>query len=113
MKQIKKRIRKKRIIKRLLPFLLTIIITMAMIFGVIKICSLFFPDNRFNGYVPAAFGGKISKNVKTAQSLEIPDWIDYQIINVHTTARTGAHLKDIKNTSLSKLKNDIINRVRK
>ena len=70
---------------------------MAMIFGVIKICSLFFPDDRFNGYVPAAFGGKISKNVRTAQGLEIPDWIDSQIINVHTTARTGAHLKDIKN----------------
>ncbi len=97
MKQTKKRIRKKRIIKQLLPFLLTIIITMAMIFGVIKICSLFFPDDRFNGYVPAAFGGKISKNVKTAQGLEIPDWIDSQIINVHTTARTGAHLKNIKN----------------
>ena len=96
MKRTKKQIRKKRIIRKLVAFLLTSIITVAIIFGGIKICSLFFPDNRFSGYVPAAFGGKISKNVKIAQGLEIPDWIDSQIINVHTTARTGAHLKDIK-----------------
>ena len=89
--------KKKCLSKRILPSVITILLTVAFILGAVKICSLLFPDNGFNGYVPAAYGNRISKNVKTAQSLEIPDWIDSQIINVHTTARTGAHLKDIKN----------------
>ena len=88
--------KRKRLIRRILPPLFTILITAGIIIGGVKVCSLLFPDNRFSGYVPAAFGNRISKNVKTAQGLEIPDWIDSQIIDVHNTARTGAHLKDIK-----------------
>ena len=89
--------KKKCLGKRILPSVITILLTVAFILGAVKICSLLFPDNGFNGYVPAAYGNLISKNVKIAQGLEIPDWIDSQIIDIHNTARTGAHLKDIKN----------------
>ncbi len=38
-----------------------------------------------------------TKRVETAQQLEMPDWIDKDIIHKHTTARTGIVLEDIKN----------------
>ncbi len=92
-----KRTRKRRIIvRRLSAIILTVIITVGLIFSVVKFCQLFIPDISQDGFIPTVFGKRISKNVKIAQETEIPDWIDRQIINVHSTARTGAHLSDIK-----------------
>ena len=42
----------------------------------------------------------IIKRVTKAKALEIPDWIDVQLIHKHTTARTGINLKDIKKSLL-------------
>ena len=39
----------------------------------------------------------LSKNVRKAMELEAPDWVDKQIINIHSTARTGTKLRDINN----------------
>ncbi len=93
-----KRIKKRRIIlRRLSAVLITALVTFGIVFSAVKICQLFFPNLADDGFVPAAFGRRIAKNVKVAQGLEIPEWIDSQIITVHSTARTGAHLKDINN----------------
>lgn len=47
--------------------------------------------------MPSVFGKNVSKKVLKAEELQIPDWIDSQIIHKHTTARTGIKLTDIKN----------------
>ena len=55
--------------------------------------------------VGAVFGIKIYKSAKEPPSaklekvraIEIPDWIDKQIIHLHTTARTGTELDGVKN----------------
>lgn len=66
--------------------ILTIIVIIAVVTSVSK---TFFTDS--------GFGTLVSKRVKIAQGLEIPDWIDEEIIMVHSSARTGKHLSDIKN----------------
>ncbi len=53
----------------------------------------------------AVFGVKIFKSAKEPPSaklekvraIEIPDWIDEQLIHLHTTARTGIELDGVKN----------------
>lgn len=53
----------------------------------------------------AVFGVKIYKSAKKPPSaklekvraIEIPDWIDKQIIHLHNTARTGTELDGVKN----------------
>lgn len=53
----------------------------------------------------AVFGVKIYKSAKEPPSaklekvraIEIPDWIDEQLIHLHTTARTGIELDGVKN----------------
>ena len=53
----------------------------------------------------AVFGVKIYKSAKEPPSaklekvraIEIPDWIDKQIIHLHNTARTGTELDGVKN----------------
>lgn len=93
----KRRRKKQRLYRSFTAGFITVTITVGLIFSVVKFCQLFFPNNNDDGFIPAAFGRKIAKNVKIAQSLEIPDWIDIQIIDVHSTARTGNHLNDINN----------------
>ncbi len=66
--------------------ILTVIVIIAVVTSVSK---AFFTNS--------GFGTLISKRVKIAQGLEIPDWIDEEIIMVHSSARTGKHLSDIKN----------------
>lgn len=95
---VKRKKRKiKALVRRLAACLITVIITVTLVFSVVKFCQLFFPNTSYEGFVPTTFGKKISKNVKIAQGLAIPEWIVPQIISVHSTARTGAHLTDIKN----------------
>ena len=50
-----------------------------------------------DGFVPSAFGKKVSEKVLKAEKLQLPDWVDSQIIHRHTTARSGIKLTDIKN----------------
>ncbi len=88
--------RKRRLLKRLSVALITALITVGLVFSAVWFCQLFFPQMVSQGFIPAVFGRSISKNVKIAQGLEIPEWIDSQIINIHSTARTGIHLTDVK-----------------
>lgn len=38
-----------------------------------------------------------TQKVKNAQELQLPDWVDVQLIHKHSTARTGIKLEDINN----------------
>lgn len=93
----RKKRRRKIVLKRITILLVTVTVTTGLVFGVVKFCQLFFSEMYDKGFVPAAFGKNISQKVKTAQGLETPDWIDKQIIQQHSTARTGMQLTDIKN----------------
>lgn len=95
----KKRVRKRRKnLKRGLWWCaLTTVITAMLIVGGVFIIGLFNPSVYDNGFVPSPFGSNISKKVKKAKELQLPDWIDVQLIHKHTTARTGFYLNDIKN----------------
>lgn len=93
----RKRLKRKLFFKRLTIFLITVITTVALVFGVIEFCKLFFPEIYDKGYVPTPYGKNISEKVRQAQGMEIPDWIEKDIISVHSTARTGKQLADIKN----------------
>ena len=90
----RKRRKRKILIRRL--FLLSVT---AVILAFAVVIGTFFAnlinDNKSNGLVNDLFG--TSKRVEKAKELEIPDWIDVQLIHKHTTARTGINLKDIKN----------------
>jgi len=50
-----------------------------------------------SGFIPTPYGKNVSKKVLKAEELQMPDWIDEQIIHRHTTARSGIKLTDIKN----------------
>ena len=65
--------------KRILPFLI-----FALIVSVLSavLYQLFVPD---------------TKKVEKAQTLQMPEWVDEQLIHIHSTARTGIILEDIKN----------------
>ena len=89
--------RKRRRKKSIFSLISTVILTTLIILTVVRLCQLFFSDFSNFRFIPTPYGKKVSENVKKAQSAEIPDWIDSQIISVHLGARTGAHLNDIKN----------------
>lgn len=65
--------------KRILPFLIFALIA--------TIATAVF----YNLLVPD------TKMVEKAKDLQMPEWVDEQIIHKHTTARTGILLEDIKN----------------
>ena len=93
----KRYIKRKIKFKKLIIPVITLLVTVITVLCAVKICQLIFPSNLEYGYIPTSYGKHISKNVKLAQDLQLPDWVDKQIISVHSTARTGAHLNDIKN----------------
>ena len=87
----------KRKFRGIMPTLITVIATVSVIILAVELCQAIFPQTRYKGFVPSSMGQRISKSVKKAQSLEIPDWIDSQIIKVHSTARSGKNLWDVNN----------------
>ena len=94
----RRRIRRRKIIKRrILAGLMTVFFTISIIFGGIFIYRLFFPEEYDSGFIPTPYGKNVSEKVKKAEETEIPDWVDEQIIAIHSTARTGRKLTDIKN----------------
>lgn len=93
----RKKRRQKILIKRILAGLITVILTLSIILGGIFIYSLFFPEQFDSGFIPAPFGKNVSEKVEKAESTVLPDWVDVQLIDFHTTARTGIKLTDIKN----------------
>ena len=94
----RRRLRRRRIVRRrIFLCLFTVIFAVTVVGGGIFIYSLFNPHVYDDGFVPSPFGVSISKKVTKAKELELPDWVDVQLIHKHTTARTGIYLKDIKN----------------
>ena len=79
----RRRRRRKLILKRIICFLLLLAVAAGAVFGGIKI---------YNSLkeTPVA---KLEK----VRAIEIPDWIDEQIIHLHNTARTGTELNGVKN----------------
>lgn len=90
----KRKIRCRKImIKRLGFTFISLLLTIALIFAIISFCKGLFPNICSN---QSFKGFGVSKKVEKAMELEIPDWIDKQIINIHSTARTSAKLNDVK-----------------
>lgn len=85
--QLERRRRKKRkiIIKRIVCLLLFLVVTAGAVFGGVKI------------YKSVKGGGNTSAKLEKIKAIEIPDWIDEQIIHLHSTARTGKELDGVKN----------------
>ena len=80
----RRRKRRKIIIKRLICFLLLLGVTAGAFFGGMKIYKLFTGDDG------------TSVKLEKIKAIEIPDWIDGQIIRLHNTARTGTELDGVK-----------------
>lgn len=93
----RKKRRRQIIIKRILFAVITAVVTTALIIAGIGIYSLIAPEKFDEGFIPTPFGKNVSKKVALAKELEIPDWIESQLISFHTTARTGKNLTDINN----------------
>ncbi len=87
--------RKKVIIRRYIAAAITVLITAVFICTVIQVVGFFVGSEYDNGFIPAPYGTNISKKVKKAEELQLPEWVDVQLIHKHTTARTGIKLKDI------------------
>lgn len=87
--------RRKKIIRRVAAILLTVIITALAVFLAVKVIGLIKGVYYNDGFTPAPYGAKVSEKVEKAKTLQLPDWVDIQLIHKHTTARTGIHLTDI------------------
>lgn len=83
--QLERRRRRKRkiIFKRVVCFLLFIGVAAGSVFGGIKLYK--------------AFKEPPTAKLEKVRAIEIPDWIDEQIIHLHTSARTGTELDGVKN----------------
>lgn len=94
----RRRQRRRRIVKRrILAGIITVFFTLSIIFGGIFIYKIFFPEEFDSGFIPTPYGKNVSDKVEKAEELILPDWVDVQLINIHSTARTGIKLTDIKN----------------
>lgn len=90
--------RKRRVLrKKVFVFLVTFIVTTALIAVSLTVYKIFNPRKYDEGFIPSPFGTYISKRVKIAKEIEMPEWVGVQLIHKHTTARTGIELTDIKN----------------
>lgn len=78
----RRRRRRKLILKRVICFLLLLGVAAGAVFGIKIFKSAKEPP---------------SAKLEKVRAIEIPDWIDEQIIHMHTTARTGTELDGVKN----------------
>lgn len=85
----RKKRRRKIIIKRIFVMLLTVGILAGGVYGGVRLYGWL----KAGGSPQAAPGGTL----KYLTDIEIPEWIDQQIIHKHNTARTGAPLSEVKN----------------
>lgn len=79
----RRRRRRKLILKRVICFLLLLGLSAGAVFGGIKLYK--------------AFKEPTTAKLEKVRAIEIPDWIDEQIIHLHTSARTGTELDGVKN----------------
>lgn len=87
--------RRKAIIRRWIAAALTVILTASIVFGAVSCVRFFVKKKGNNGFIPAPYSSGDSKKVLKAKELEVPDFVDVQLINKHSTARTGKKLSDI------------------
>lgn len=79
-------------LRKWVKILITILAITSVLIAVFHI-----PFIRENHYIRTFLGlDATTKNVKIALETEIPSWIEKDIIHIHTTARTGRQLRDIK-----------------
>ena len=97
LKKIRKSRKRKIIIRRIWASVFTVLVALAIIFTSLSVCKFFFPDLFGSGITNIPFGGKLSEKVEKAKETVLPDWVDVQLINFHSTARTGKNLTDINN----------------
>lgn len=81
----RKKRRRKILIRRIILSALAVIAIAAVTVCAIYIDGILNPENHSN------------ENVKNAMDVEVPDWVDVQIIHKHGSARTGRKLQDVKN----------------
>lgn len=79
----RRRRRRKLILRRVICFLLLLGLTAGAVFGGVKIYK--------------SIKGPAAAKLEKVRVIEIPDWIDEQIIHLHNTARTGTELDGVKN----------------
>ena len=79
----RRRRRRKLILRRVICFLLLLGLTAGAVFGGVKIYK--------------SIKGPAATKLEKVRVIEIPDWIDEQIIHLHNTARTGTELDGVKN----------------
>lgn len=92
----RRRIRRLKI-KRFFLCFVTFALTAAVVCGGVALYKAVRGERYDSGYVPGPYGANVSKKVKKAQTLEVPNWIDTQLIHTHGSARSGIWLTDIKN----------------
>lgn len=94
----RRRLRRRRIaIRRLFLCGLTVVLAVLVVGAGVLVYRIFNPESYDDGFVPSPFGRNVSERVTKAKELEMPEWVDVQLIHKHTTARTGINLTDIKN----------------
>lgn len=96
-KQRQKRRKRKIAFRWTVLIMTTVALTTLLVLGVVGIAKMIFPSSFADGFIPAPFGSSVSKNVEKAKELQVPSYVDVQLIHKHTTARTGIQLTDIKN----------------
>lgn len=82
--------RRKIILRRIACFLLAAGVLTGVIYGGVRLYKTF-----KNGSSPG--GITDTAGLESLKSIQIPSWIDEQIIAIHNTARTGAMLDGVKN----------------
>ena len=90
----RKKRRRKIVFRRVISFFLIAAIISTVSYCAVTIYGLFNPKIYESGVLA---GLNKNKNLEIALKLELPDWVDKQLIHKHTTARTGIKLNDIKN----------------
>lgn len=89
--------RRKAMRRRIFAGIITLLLSVIVVFGAVKVIGTVFNLIKNEDSSGDTSGKRVSRRVKIAAELEIPDWIDSQIIHKHTTARSGKQLTDIKN----------------
>ena len=91
------RFKRKIVFRKWVVCFFTLVITAFSVTAAVFIYKAFAGDFFDEGFVPTPFGKNVSERVEKAEELQLPDWVDVQLIHKHSTARTGIYLKDIKN----------------
>lgn len=82
----------KKAVNKIIKPAIVILLIIGVTYGGIRIVKDFFSNSSF---MHSIYGNFVSERVKKAENTELPDFVDVQLINKHSTARTGTKLTDI------------------